>query len=82
VKREKKGVMRELRRDATFLDAEKVRVEREKEAARKQVVKDNTAWFEASAADFNKQVKMAKGETLRGGGSGLKRDMLGKGKKK
>jgi len=82
VKREKKGVMRELRRDATFLDAEKVRVEREKAAARKQVVKDNTAWFEASAADFNKQVKMAKGETLRGGGSGLKRDMLGKGKKK
>jgi nucleolar protein 14 len=82
VKREKKGVMRELRRDAAFLDAEKVRVEREKEETRKQVVKDNTAWFEASAADFNKQVKMAKGETLRGGGSGLKRDMLGKGKKR
>ncbi|KAM3575098.1 hypothetical protein VYU27_003012 [Nannochloropsis oceanica] len=82
VKREKKGVMRELRRDAAFLDSEKVRVEREKEEARKQVIKDNTSWFEASAADFNKQVKMAKGETLRGGGSGLKRDILGKGKRK
>jgi len=78
VKREKKGVMRELRRDAAFLDAEKVRLERERETVRRQVVKDNTAWLEASAADFNKQVKQAKGETLRGGGSGLKQMLLGK----
>ncbi len=69
LKREKKGAARELRRDAAFLDAEKVRIQREREEARKATVKANTAWLEAAAADFNKQVKQHKGETLRGGGS-------------
>lgn len=78
VKREKKGAMRELRRDSAFLDAEKVKVQREKEMERKKVVRENSAWLQEQQASINQQVKKNKGELLRGGGSGLKKGMLGK----
>ncbi len=76
VKRERKGAMRELRRDAAFLDAEKVRGERGREEERRRVVKENMAWLQEQQASINQQVKQTKGEALRGGGSGVKRGML------
>lgn len=76
VKREKKGAMRELRRDAAFLDAEQVAAQREREAERRRVVKENMAWLQEQQASINQQVKKTKGEALRGGGSGVKKGML------
>lgn len=78
VKREKKGAMRELRRDAAFLDAEKVREQREKEEERRKTRKSNLAWLEEQQATINQQVKKSKGDALQGGGAGVKRSIMGR----
>jgi nucleolar protein 14 len=69
-KREEKAVMRELRRDNSFLEqakfAEKMR---KKESIQSERYK-NFAWLEEQQATINQQVRKG-GELLRGAGSGI-----------
>jgi len=74
--------MRELRLDSEFLEAEKVRQQREKEELKKKQLRANMAWLEEQQATINQQVKQSKGVMLHGGGSGVRRSMLGSKKKK
>lgn len=71
LKREKKGAMRELRRDAAFIDAEVTKQKAEREDERKKALAANSAWLQEQQATMNLQVKKSKGEDLRGGGSGV-----------
>lgn len=81
VKREKKGAMRELRRDAAFLDAEVTKQKLEKEEQRRKAVAANTAWLQEQQATINQQVRMSRGKDLRGGGSGAAKSKAGGGRR-
>ena len=72
LKREKKAAMRELRRDADFLDQEKYKETQENIAKRKENYARNYAWMEEQQATINQHVKAGKG-LLKGGGSGVLR---------
>mmetsp|Transcript_31037 Transcript_31037/g.41006 ORF Transcript_31037/g.41006 Transcript_31037/m.41006 type:complete len:893 (-) Transcript_31037:166-2844(-) len=72
VKRERKGAMRELRRDAEFLEKEKWKETQSKNEAKRQKLRENMSWLEDQTANFNKQVKLG-GGLLKGGGSGVKK---------
>ena len=72
LKREKKAAMRELRRDADFLDQEKYKETQENIAKRKENYARNYAWMEEQQATINQHVKAGKG-LLKGGGSSVLR---------
>jgi len=72
LKREKKAAMRELRRDADFLDQEKYKETQELTAKRKETYARNFAWMEEQQATINQHVKAGKG-LLKGGGSSVLR---------
>ncbi|CAM9522905.1 unnamed protein product [Laminaria digitata] len=93
VKRERKGAMRELKRDAVFLEHAKAEKTEEKEKARqvisrtaaimdltmKRRLRENLTWLEGQQATINQQVKLG-GELVKGGGSSLtKRARVGRG---
>jgi len=69
-KREKKAVVRELRRDADFLSQEKYKEQRAADEARKAERHANFAWVEEQIGTMNQHVKKEKG-FLTGGGSGI-----------
>lgn len=70
LKREQKAAMRELRRDADFIEQERYK---EKEAKRAKLQNErfkNFQWLEEQQATINEQVKSGKG-LLKGGGSSV-----------
>jgi nucleolar protein 14 len=75
LKREKKAAMRELRRDADFIDQEryreKISLHEEKRAERVK----NYAWLESQQATINQQVRKGK-SLLKGGGSAIGKKTL------
>lgn len=75
LKREKKAAMRELRRDADFIDQErhreKISLHDEKRAERVK----NYAWLESQQATINQQVRKGK-SLLKGGGSAIGKKKL------
>lgn len=69
LKREQKGAMRELRRDAEFVEQEKfTALNRKKEALRAERIK-NYSQLEQDQGVINLQVKIGKGDMIKGGGS-------------
>eukprot|EP00903_Cladosiphon_okamuranus_P007894 g7626.t1 len=58
VKRERKGAMRELKRDAVFLEHAKADKAAEKERTRKRRLRENLTWLEEQQATINQQVKL------------------------
>jgi nucleolar protein 14 len=70
VRREKIGAMRELRRDAAYMAVVKATEGNERADRRKKQVAENMAWLQDQQATLNQQVKLHKGDGLRGGGSG------------
>ncbi|CAM9297716.1 unnamed protein product [Pylaiella littoralis] len=79
VKRERKGAMRELKRDAAFLEHVKADKTAEKERTRKRRLRDNLTWLEEQQATINQQVKLG-GKLVKGGGSSsTKRARVGRG---
>ncbi|CBJ25573.1 similar to RIKEN cDNA 2610033H07 [Ectocarpus siliculosus] len=79
VKRERKGAMRELKRDAVFLEHAKADKTAEKERTRKRRLRDNLTWLEEQQATINQQVKLG-GKLIKGGGSSsTKRARVGRG---
>lgn len=71
--------MRELKRDAVFLEHAKAANNEEKEKTRKRRLRENLTWLEEQQATINQQVKLG-GKLVRGGGSSLtKRARVGKG---
>lgn len=69
VKREEKATMRELRRDADFIDRERTKEKDLVRNARKEERAKNFAWLEEQHATFKQQVRTSKG-ALKGGGNG------------
>lgn len=79
LKRERKGAMRELKRDAVFLEHAKAEKNDEKDRARKRRLRENLTWLEEQQATFNQQVKLG-GKLVKGGGSSsTKRARVGRG---
>ena len=72
LKREKKAAMRELTRDADFLDQERYKEQLDATNKRKAERAKNFAWMEEQQASLKLQVKQGKG-LLKGGGSGVLR---------
>lgn len=70
LKREKKAAMRELTRDANFLDQEQYQESLEVTNRRKEERAKNFAWMEEQQATLKQQVKLSKGQ-MKGGGSGV-----------
>jgi nucleolar protein 14 len=70
LKREKKAAVRELKRDADFLDQEKYKEQMNIITKRKEERAKNFAWMEEQQATLNQQVKIGKG-LMKGGGSGI-----------
>lgn len=70
LKREKKAAMRELRRDAAFIDQERFKEQQVEQAAKRAERVKNFAWLEDQQATINLQVKKGKG-LMKGGGSGV-----------
>lgn len=70
LKRETKSTIREIRRDADFIDQEQFRVSSEKKNALRDERAKNFAWMESEQATLNQQVRMGKG-LMKGGGSGV-----------
>ena len=69
LKRESKAAMRELRRDADYLEQEKyVTVTAKKEALKEERHK-NYSMLENEQGEINQQVKFGKGDLIKGGGS-------------
>jgi nucleolar protein 14 len=70
LKRETKSTLREIRRDADFIDQERYAAD----SARKERLRDerghNFAWMESEQASLKQQVRMGKG-LMKGGGSGV-----------
>ncbi|CAM9846481.1 unnamed protein product, partial [Chrysoparadoxa australica] len=56
VKREKKGAIRELRRDAEFLDRQRFEDKQAARAARKKQLNKNAAWLQEQTATLRQQV--------------------------
>jgi nucleolar protein 14 len=81
LKREQKAAMRELRRDADYVEQEKFAVDtKKKEAARAERVR-NYGILEQEQGMINQQVRMGKASDIKGGGSsgvGLKRARISK----
>jgi nucleolar protein 14 len=74
LKQEKKGAMRELRRDAEFLSTVADKAHEEKEAARRAQLRKNRAWLESEQASWNQQVgKKSSRSLIKGGGSAAKK---------
>jgi nucleolar protein 14 len=71
-KREHKAAMRELRRDADFLDEEMFKVRQAKSEKRRNERAANYAWMEEQQATVNQQVRKG-GALIKGGGSGAVR---------
>lgn len=71
LKREQKAAMRELRRDADFLEQEKHREQEEVKSKLREERNRNFAWMESEQASINQQVRMGKGLLHKGGGSGI-----------
>jgi len=69
LKREQKASMRELRRDAEFLDQQNFTEKNAYATAKKEERARNYAWLEQEQATFNQQVRLGKG-SLKGGGTG------------
>lgn len=69
-KREHKAVVRELRRDADFLNQEKYKEDKKANDDRKEERHRNFAWVQEQVATMNQHVKKDKG-SLTGGGSGI-----------
>eukprot|EP00752_Nemacystus_decipiens_P016522 g14767.t1 len=65
VKRERKGAMRELKRDAVFLEHAKADKMAEKEQTRKRRLRENLTWLEEQQATINQQVKLG-GKLIKG----------------
>ncbi|CAM9563007.1 unnamed protein product, partial [Sphacelaria rigidula] len=79
VKRERKGAMRELKRDAIFLEHVKTQKVKDKAADRCRKLRNNLAWLEEQQAVMNQQVKLG-GKLLKGGGSAsTKKAKIGRG---
>eukprot|EP01041_Mallomonas_annulata_P001762 gene1762-3409_t len=70
LKREKKAAMRELTRDADFLDQEKYKEQLEAINKRKAERAKNFVWMEEQQATLKQQVKLGKG-LMKGGGSSV-----------
>jgi nucleolar protein 14 len=79
-KREHKAVVRELRRDADFLNQEKYKEDKKANDDRKEERHRNFAWVQDQVATMNQHVKKNKG-TLTGGGSGVGRKPVIRGNK-
>lgn len=81
LKREQKAAMRELRRDADYVEQEKFAADtKKKDAARAERVK-NYGMLEMEQGMINQQVRMGKASDIKGGGStgvGLKRARISK----
>jgi nucleolar protein 14 len=71
-KREHKAAMRELRRDADFLDEEMFKARQAKAEKRREERAANYAWMEEQQATVNQQVRKG-GALIKGGGSGAVR---------
>ena len=72
IAREKRGAVRELKRDAEFLQRERERELAERKAERRAEIKRNMAWLEQEQATINQMVKKGGSlmKELKGGGSG------------
>lgn len=70
LKRETKSTMREIRRDADFLDQERFREDTERKERLRDERGKNFAWMESEQATINQQVRMGKG-LMKGGGSAI-----------
>ena len=60
-KQEKRGAMRELRRDAAFVAQAKAKEKQEKDDARKKVHHENAVWMQRFEASYKEQVKAGGG---------------------
>ena len=69
LKRESKAVMRELRRDADYIDSEKFIASTKKQNALQAERHKNYAVLENEQGEINTQVKIGKGDLIKGGGS-------------
>jgi len=72
LKREKKGTVRELRRDNEFLDHVKYAEKQEHRSQLQEERWKNFAWLEGQQAVMNMHVKRFKGELKGGGSNGVK----------
>lgn len=72
LKREKKGTIRELRRDNEFLDQIRYTEKQEQRKAIQEERWKNYAWMEEQQAVMNMHVKRFKGELKGGGSNGVK----------
>jgi hypothetical protein len=79
-KREQKAVVRELRRDADFLNQEKYKEDKIANDARREERHKNFDWLQDQVATMNQHVKKNKGE-LKGGGSGVSKGPVVRGNK-
>ena len=70
LKREKKSALREIRRDADFIDQERFKMETAKKQALRDERAKNFAWMEEQQATINQQVRKGKG-LMKGGGTGV-----------
>ena len=69
LKRESKAAMRELRRDADYLEQEKFTALAAKKQALREERHKNYAVLENEQGEINQQVKFGKGDLIKGGGS-------------
>jgi nucleolar protein 14 len=75
VKRESKAAMRELRRDADFLNQEIYASNEAKREKKREERAANFAWMEQQQATINEQVRKG-GSLLKGGGSGVGKPLV------
>lgn len=66
--REKKAAMREIRRDASYLDQERFAEQADTQTRLRNERVKNYAWMEAEQATINQQVRKGNG-LMKGGGS-------------
>eukprot|EP01031_Cornospumella_fuschlensis_P029575 gene29575-35700_t len=71
LKREKRAAVRELKRDASFLDNERYAEQQKEAKERREERHRNFHWMEEEAATVNQQVRKGKGlMEMKGGGTG------------
>ncbi|KAG5189025.1 nucleolar protein 14 [Tribonema minus] len=74
IKRERKGAIRELKRDADYLEAVRSKEKEDKDAERKKGLRANRTWLEQEQATWNQQVgSKSTRKLITGGGSSNKR---------
>lgn len=72
LKRERKGAVRELKRDAGFLEDVKNKEKDERDQERKKTLRANLTWLETEQATWNQQVgKKSTRKLIAGGGSAI-----------